>query len=123
MYYEFSEATPLPSAYVMHLPKGDHMTGSRTAELCMALSVLLVLLSVSFSLLHWRVENEPGADSVPSLLLVRWALLIAGVSGFLLFAVRYFRDGQGSVLRLFGVIGITVCLYLPLFGITLLMMV
>lgn len=107
----------------MHLPEGNDMAKNRIVEFTLGLSSFLMLLSMSFFLLHWRVSNEPGAAPVPFLLFLYRSFLIAGVSGFILSLVRFFKDGEGSVLRLLAVIGIAVGVYLPLFGITILMMV
>jgi len=87
-----------------------------------ALSWFILLGSLSFSMFAWRVDNEPGATSIPQL-----HYLAAGTffTGFLLTVIVHYifarRNEKFSSIWWANLVATV--LYLPLFMLTLLMMV
>lgn len=87
------------------------------------ISVLALCLSVSAWLLHWRVENEPGASPVPDLLDAHLLLLAAGAVGTMVFPGLVFLYRAKPYLHLLIPLAAAMLLYAPLFVLTLVMLV
>jgi hypothetical protein len=100
---------------------------SRAAKtICLFLagfSLLLVLLSFSAWLLHWRVDNEPGARPIPVLLLAHRLLLSAGTAGVLLFPCLIVHYRARPYLHLLFPMSAALLVYAPLLLLTLVMLV
>jgi hypothetical protein len=86
-------------------------------------SVFLVCLSLSAAMLHWRVDNEPGATASPGLETAGFALFLSGAAGTVLFSVDLIRKGKRHPARLLIPAGIALLVYSPLFMLTMILMV
>lgn len=89
----------------------------------MGISFFCIMLSLSAYMFHWRVENEPGASSLPVLIVLHYVLLAGGAVSFISLAVCTARRGYltpGGILR---PVLLAVLCYIPILVITLLMMV
>ena len=86
-------------------------------------SVFLVCLSLSAVMLHWRVDNEPGATASPGLEAAGYALFLPGAAGTVVFSVDLIRKGKRSPARILIPAGIAVLIYSPLFLLTMILMV
>lgn len=100
------------------------MTYARRRSLLfmVGLSVFLLCLSLSAGLLHWRVENEPGAASSPGLLTAHFVLLAAGLAGLGGSSVPLFRNGDRPLRGMLVAAALAVLVYSPLFLLTLMML-
>ncbi len=86
------------------------------------LSVFTLCLSLSAGLLHWRVENEPGAASSPGLLTAHNVLLAAGLAGLGGSSIPLFRNGDRPLRGMLFAASLAVLVYFPLFLLTLMML-
>jgi len=87
------------------------------------LSVFAVLLSVSAFLLHWRVASEPGAQPVPELSAAFRILLSAGLAGVLASNGTLILRRTCHLRTLLVPPAAAFVLYLPVLGLTLIMLV
>ncbi len=87
------------------------------------LSVFLLCLSLSAGLLHWRVENEPGATSSPGLLTAHFVLLAVGLAGLGGSSIPLFRNRDRPLRGMLSAAAVALLVYLPLFLLTLMMLV
>ena len=87
-----------------------------------AISWFTLLCSLSFSMFAWRVDNEPGAESIPELHYMAAATFL---TGFLLTVLVHYivarQDGKFTSVWWANLVA--TIFYLPLFLLTLLMMV
>lgn len=103
----------------------DAVTESRgwKRALPSGLSFFIVLVSLSFRMLHWRVVNEPGAVDMPGLMFAHRLLFLFGAAGFSIFSIRFYAAGKGFWWRVPAAVGLALLAYLPFFGFTLVLMV
>jgi hypothetical protein len=87
------------------------------------LSFFSVLLSASACLLHWRVANEPGALPVPGLFTAFRVLLSAGSFGAMVSNGTLLLRRTRPLSILLVPPGAALVLYLPVFALTLIMLV
>jgi hypothetical protein len=87
-----------------------------------SLSWFTLLVSLSFTMFAWRVDNEPGATSIPQLHYLAAATFLAG---FLLTVLVHYivarRKEKFSSIWWANLVA--TILYMPIFFLTLLMMV
>ncbi len=86
------------------------------------ISFFCIMLSLSAYMLHWRVENEPGASSLPVLIVLHYVLLAVGASSLIALTITSARRGSLTPGRILMPVLLAVLCYLPILVITLLMM-
>ena len=86
------------------------------------ISFFCIMLSLSAYMLHWRVENEPGASSLPVLIVLHYVLLAGGAASFIFTVIGTARRGNLTPGRILLPVLLAVLCYIPILAITLLMM-
>jgi hypothetical protein len=88
------------------------------------ISFFILLLSITFYMLHWRVINEPGfsADSYPILKIGYLASFWFGIVAVFVINVYTLTHNPKKIWQVWVVNAGAGGLYIPIFGITLFMM-
>lgn len=94
--------------------------------ICYILSSLFwftFLLSISLSMFHWRVANEPGAKDVPELKTAAILCFFIGLSGTAVLNYLFIKNDAKKIKYLWIANALATLIYAPLFLLSLLMMV
>lgn len=86
-------------------------------------SLFALYLSFSACLLHWRVENEPGAAPSPGLFTAHLILLATGGTGTAVFPSIIMAKKSKPYRHLLAAGAIATILYAPLLALTLILLV
>jgi hypothetical protein len=82
-----------------------------------------LLLSLSLTMFYWRVANEPGAKDTPELTTAAILCFFIGLVGTVVLNYLFMKKNRNGLTYLWIANAIATLIYIPVFLLTLLMMV